>query len=125
MKRFALTVMLATLLNAHYGQNITEEALLEAMNKQDGRASFDDMAQALPQFGFKSQGFAASWEQLQQLRIPVLVYVKHRKSDHFSVLRGINQHTVWLADPSQGNRTYSKHQFLAMWETRPNTPSPQ
>jgi uncharacterized protein len=51
----------------------------------------------------------------------VLVYVKHRKSDHFSVLRGINQHTVWLADPSQGNRTYSKHQFLAMWETRPNT----
>lgn len=112
---------LATLLNAHYGQDISEIELLEAMNKQNGRASFEDMAQALPQFGFKAQGFAANWEQLQKLKMPVLVYVKHRKNDHFSVLRGIDKNTVWLADPSQGNRTYSKHQFLAMWETRPKS----
>ena len=37
---------------------------------------------------------------------------------HFSVLRGIDAHTVWLADPSLGNRTYSKAQFLEMWKTR-------
>jgi uncharacterized protein len=109
---------LATLLNSFYGQNVTEEALLKAMDKGDGRASFEDMAKALPKFGFRAQGFAASWDQLVQLKVPVILYVKHRKQDHFTVLRGINQDTVWLADPSLGNRTYSRHQFLAMWQTR-------
>lgn len=109
---------LATLLNNFYGQDLTEEALLKAMDKGDGRASFDDMVKALPKFGFRAQGFAASWEQLTRLKMPIIVYVKHRKNDHFSVLRGINQDTVWLADPSLGNRTYSRNQFLAMWQTR-------
>ncbi len=109
---------LATLLNSYYGQNVTEEAILRAMDKGDGRASFADMARALAQFGFKAQGFAATYEQLARLRMPVIVYVKHRKDDHFSVLRGIGGDTVWLADPSLGNRTYSKAQFLAMWQTR-------
>lgn len=109
---------LATLLNAHYGRNVTEEQLLKAMDKGDGRASFKDMARALGRFGFKAQGFAASWEQLAKLKMPVIVYVKHRKDDHFSVLRSIDGETVWLADPSLGNRTYSRSQFLAMWQTR-------
>jgi predicted double-glycine peptidase len=109
---------LATLLNSYYGQEVTEGALLKAMDKGDGRASFDDMARALPQFGFRAQGFAASWEQLAQLKMPIILYVKHRKDDHFTVLRGISGDTVWLADPSLGNRTYSRAQFLAMWQTR-------
>lgn len=109
---------LATLLNEFYGQSVTEEALLKAMDKGDLRASFEDMKKALPQFGFKAQGFAASYEQLMQLKAPVVVYLKHRKDDHFSVLRGIDENTVWLADPSLGNRTYSKAQFLEMWQTR-------
>lgn len=109
---------LATLLNEFYGQSVTEEALLKAIDKGDLRASFEDMQRALPQFGFKAQGFAATYEQLTKLRMPVVVYLKFRKNDHFSVLRGINDNTVWLADPSLGNRTYSKAQFLEMWETR-------
>ena len=109
---------LATLLNAYYGQAVTEKELLIAMDKQDGRASFDDMARALAQRGFKAQGFAASWEQLVRLKVPVVVYLKHRKDDHFSVLRGISSDAVWLADSSLGNRTYSRAQFLEMWQTR-------
>lgn len=109
---------LASLLNSHFGQTVTEGAILKAMDKGDGRASFDDMARALPAFGFRAQGFAASWEQLARLKTPVVVYVKHRKNDHFTVLRGIDGDTVLLADPSLGNRTYSREQFLAMWQTR-------
>lgn len=109
---------LATLLNNFYGLDVTEEAILKVMDKGDGRASFEDMARAPAQFGFKAQGFAATYEQLARLKMPVIVYVKHRKDDHFSVLRGIDGETVWLADPSLGNRTYSRSQFLAMWQTR-------
>jgi len=109
---------LATLLNEFYGQSVTEQELLKAMENDKLRASFEDMQKALPQFGFWAQGYAASFEQLTKLKAPVVVYLKHRKDDHFSVLRGINQNTVWLADPSLGNRTYSKEQFLEMWNTR-------
>lgn len=115
---------LATLLNQFYGQNTTEEAILKAMAKEDGMASFEDMARVMPNFGFRAQGFAASWEQLTRLKIPVVVYVKHRKDDHFSVLRGIDASTVWLADPSLGNRTYSREQFLEMWQTREDKKAP-
>ncbi len=116
---------LATLLNGFYGQKVTEEALLKAMDKGEGRASFDDMARALPKFGFRAQGFAASWEQLAQLKMPVVVYIKVRKDDHFSVLRGISGDTVWLADPSLGNRTYSREQFMDMWQTRDGKERPE
>lgn len=111
---------LATLLNEFYGQSVTEEALLKAMEISEIHASFEDMQKALPQFGFKAQGFAANYEQLMLLKVPVILYLKHRKNDHFSVLRGIDENTVWLADPSLGNRTYSKAQFLEMWQTRGN-----
>ena len=109
---------LATLLNSFYQQNVTEAALLKALDRGENRASFDDMARILPKFGFKAQGFAASWDQLKRLKVPVILYVKHRKNDHFTVLRGIDNDTVWLADPSLGNRSYSRVQFLAMWQTR-------
>lgn len=109
---------LATLLASYYGQDITEEALLIAMDKGNGRASFEDMVRGLSQFGFRAQGFAVNWEQLTRLKMPVVLYVKHDKNEHFTVLRGISNEVVWLADPSLGNRTFSREQFLAMWQTR-------
>jgi predicted double-glycine peptidase len=109
---------IATILNQFYGQHVSEEAVLDAIDKGDLRATFEDMARALPRFGFRAVGYAASFEQLTKLKMPVIVYLKYRKDDHFSVLRGINADTVWLADSSVGNRYLSRSQFLAMWETR-------
>lgn len=106
---------LATILNEFYGQSVSEEALLEALDKGDARASFADMQRALPKFGFKAQGFAATYEQLLDLKTPVLVYLKYRTTEHFSVLKGVGENTVHLADPSLGHVTLSKSQFLNMW----------
>ncbi|MCH4593746.1 C39 family peptidase [Achromobacter xylosoxidans] len=108
---------MATLLQGAFGFSITELQLLQLMDKQNGRASFEDMAQALQALGFQAQGYSATFSQLKSLKIPVILYVKNRKYDHFTVLRGINQDTIWLADPSVGNQTLSRHQFLEMWET--------
>ena len=109
---------LATLLNEYYGQSVTEDQMLDAMDTGDFMASFEDMRRALAQFGFLAAGFAASYDQLAKLKMPVIVYLKHRKGGHFSVLRGIDEKTAWLADPSLGNRTYSRWQFLDMWDTQ-------
>lgn len=102
----------ATLLNNFYGQNLTEEEVLNKMDKTQMRASFEDMQKIMPDLGFEAKGYALPFEQLVQLKIPVIVYLKYRKTDHFSVLRGINNDTVWLADPSLGHVSMSKAQFL-------------
>lgn len=109
---------LATLLNEFYGLSLSEEQILTDMNKPDMMANFDDMTRVVNRYGFKSGGAALSYEQLTKLVVPVVVYLQHRGEDHFSVLRGISATHVQLADPSWGNRIFSRAQFLAMWETR-------
>lgn len=107
---------LATLLNGFYGESFKEQDFLNAMDTGKRKASFEDMARVLPTFGYKAQGFSSSWDQLSQLQIPVVVYLKYRREDHFSVIRGIDSSSVWLGDPSFGNRIFSKEEFLKMWQ---------
>jgi len=89
----------------------------------DLAASFAELAQAASAFGYKAVGLAASFDKLRTLKIPAIVHVKYREQyDHFSVLRGVNQHgTVRLGDPSWGKTRLSRHQFLEMWRTRADT----
>ncbi|HGO7198153.1 TPA: C39 family peptidase [Neisseria meningitidis] len=108
----------ATLLNNFYGQTLTEEEVLKKLDKEQMRASFEDMRRIMPDLGFEAKGYALSFEQLAQLKIPVIVYLKYRKDDHFSVLRGIDGNTVLLADPSLGHVSMSRTQFLDAWQTR-------
>lgn len=93
---------IATLLNNLYAQKLTEDDILTKMGKEKERASFSDMQKIMPELGFQAKGYALSFEQLTRLKIPVIVYLKYRKNEHFSVLRGINKDTVLLADPSLG-----------------------
>jgi uncharacterized protein len=109
---------LATLLNGFYGLTLSEAQILKDMNKTDMMANFDDMARVVNAYGFKAGGVALSYEQLAKLTVPAVVYLQIRGEDHFSVLKGISASHVHLADPSLGNRIFSKSQFLAMWETR-------
>ena len=110
---------LATLLNFYYGQNVSEIDILKAMDSNGKKqVSFSEMLKILPQFGFQGQGYAAGYDQLKQLKIPVVVYIKPKGEDHFSILRGISDDTVWLADSSYGNLKMSKTQFLEVWQTR-------
>jgi len=109
----------ATVLSEFYRKDqVTEKRILEIMNK-DSAASFQDLAQAVKRFEMRGVGLALSFAQLKRLRVPAVAYLKYQGDDHFSVIRGISQGgNVRLADPSWGNRTFSKAQFRAMWETR-------
>lgn len=76
------------------------------------------MQKIMPSLGFRAEGYAVSFEQLLQLRAPVIVYLRYRNNDHFSVLYGIDRDTVLLADPSLGHVSLSRAQFLDAWKTR-------
>lgn len=108
----------ATIMNGFYGMSVTEAELLNAM-ENDGTASFQDLADVVRAYGLKGIGIALDFEQLRQLKIPVIAYLKYRDNDHFTVIRGIDAAgNVTLGDPSWGNRRFTRRQFLNMWETR-------
>jgi len=108
---------IATLLNEYYGQSVTEQTVLAALGINNLRSSFQNMRAALATLGFRSVAFTINYEQLATLEMPVIVYLEPHETGHFSVLRGVNASTVWLADPSLGNRTYSREQFIPLWDT--------
>lgn len=111
---------LATLLNHYYGMPTNEATVLSLLRTSDAAASFQELADvARDHYGLQAQGYALSVDMLKSLRQPVMVYLKVRGNDHFSVLRGIDERgQVWLADPSWGNRLLTAHQFESMWSTR-------
>ena len=111
---------LATILHL-YGNQATELALLQAMDIQDGLTSFEEIAGVLPSLGFRAQGLAVSFEQLSQLQVPVIAYLRLAGKTHFTVLLGASKDFVWLGDPSWGNRLLSKAHFLKLWQT-PSSP---
>ena len=88
------------------------------IDRGDLRATFLAMQGGLSKLGFRAIGVAASFEQLQALQMPVIVFVRYRNSDHFTVVRGVGPDTILVADPSVGERTFSNAQFREMWETR-------
>lgn len=114
---------LATILSSFYGLEVSEDDVLQAIGKEE-EASFDDLARVAPVFGFKAKGLSFGPADLKRLKVPVLLYLRVRGEDHFSVLRGVSENSVWLADPSWGNRILSWSDFLEYWQTRDDPTRP-
>ena len=109
---------LATILTYFYNQPTTESQVIKdlALNKQ--MASFQDLANVSQKYGFIGRGIATNYDSLKKIKIPAIVYLNHNRTDHFSVLRAIDDTHVYLADPSWGNRTLTRKQFEKIWNTR-------
>lgn len=108
---------LATLLQHHHSIDASEQDVLQRLGKEYA-ASFADLKRVAESYGLRAVGLAAEFPALQKLKVPAIVYVDIEGRGHFAVVRGVDaEGRVWLADPSQGNRLYSKHQFLAIWNT--------
>ena len=112
----------ATILHFFYDKDVYEKDILDEIKRitgNNGAASFSDLTMAVKKFGFRTIGLALDFEALKHLNKPVIAYLSYRDMNHFSVIRGVNrQNTVWLGDPSWGNRNFSEKQFKSMWETR-------
>lgn len=124
---------LATLLSHYYDANVTEEMILKSvlevkgidkqaseLENQEGNSglSFYDLSQYASTQGFKAVGIALGMEELKKLQIPVIVFVKIRKQEHFTVLKKMDERYAYLADPSFGNIRVSHAKFKEMFFTR-------
>lgn len=108
---------LSTILTYFYQTPKTEQQILEDMALDDVMSSFLDLAKVSEKYGFVARGMTMDYQTLSKVKIPVIVYVNHKRSDHFSVVRAIDESNVYLPDSSWGNRTLSKKQFEKLWLT--------
>jgi predicted double-glycine peptidase len=115
---------LTTLMSQYYGEKTTEKEILDILQVRIDKAtdvekarkkkngfSLLDLKYAAKQKGYDAAGFKLTFEQLRQLKAPVIVYVEPFGYHHFSVLRGIAGNRVFLADPSRGNMSVTISQF--------------
>lgn len=70
------------------------------MALDDVMSSFLDLAKVSEKYGFTARGVMMDYDTLVKLKIPAIVYVNHKRSDHFSVVRAIDEYNVYLADSS-------------------------
>lgn len=115
---------LATLMRYYFGDDTTEQELLDLLNarfksltpKQLARKkrvgfSLLDLKTVAEQKGYRAAGFELKPEQLEKLAAPVIVYVHPLGYHHFAVLRGIAGDRALLADPSRGNLSMHTARF--------------
>jgi uncharacterized protein len=117
---------LATLLTYYFGEENSEQQILELMNAgltkvEQARKHFKgysllDLQRAARLKGYQAAGFKLTVEQLTQLAAPVIVFVQPMGYKHFAVLRGVDRGRVFLADPIRGNLRMSIGRFLAEWD---------
>ncbi len=123
---------LSTILTHYYKQEVIEKEILDAVMGMKGLTknssleeykkanglSFLDLSIFAFSKGFRAMGLALDMESLKKLKIPVILYVKIRDSEHFSVLKGIDEKYAYLADPSFGNTKVKLSKFKEMFYQR-------
>jgi uncharacterized protein len=117
---------LCTLLKYYWGDNVTEQKILDTLDKmltpaerkdriQNG-VSLTDLRKVCVKLGYVASIGTLSFDQLSQSKIPVLVGLKIGKFYHFAVFRGTDGYWVYLADPARGNVRGPIKEFVDVWQ---------
>jgi predicted double-glycine peptidase len=121
---------LATLVRYYFRDELTEQDVLRVIfqrlaQAQDPRAelkdriengfSMLDLLNAAKDLGYLAAAVRIPIAKLQESQAPVIVRIEKYGFKHFVVLRGVHDHTVYLADPIRGNIRLSIQEFLAEW----------
>ena len=75
-----------------------------------------DMKRFVGALGYKSGGFRAEFEDLDQLEHPALVPIHYGGFKHFVVVRDVYNDHVFIADPALGNISFTRTRFEEVWD---------
>lgn len=114
---------LVNVLTHYYGVATDELEIVDRIGLK-GAFSMADLARVAEEYAFKPVGLALDYDTLMRFRRPVIVYLDYWDDGHFSVLRAIDRHGVWLADPAWGNTRMRRERFELFWRTRDNPETP-
>ena len=114
---------LVNMLMNYYGVPASELEIIARIGPKSAY-SMTDLARIAEDYGFKPVGLALDYEGLMRFRRPLIVYLNYWDDGHFSVLRAIDRHGVWLADPAWGNTRLRRTRFEKFWRTRDDPENP-
>ena len=114
---------LVNMLTNYYGVPASELEIIARIGPKSAY-SMTDLARIAEDYGFKPVGLALDYEGLMRFRRPLIVYLDYWDDGHFSVLRAIDRHGVWLADPAWGNTRLRRTRFEKFWRTRDDPENP-
>lgn len=113
---------LATLLRHHYGRDVDERMVFEAMfaaGDQDRirRVGFSllDMKRYLESHGYQADGFRLTLDDLAQSGAPAIIMIDTAGYRHFVVLKGVDAERVLIGDPALGLKVYTRAEFAGLW----------
>lgn len=129
---------LATILKYYYNLEIDEKTILDGvleskdLSKEDKNEfensqinlSFYDLATYANSLNFKAVGLSLDLDSLKKLQVPVILFVKVRKDEHFTVYKSMDENFVYLADPTFGNIKISIAKFEEMFYQREDLTHP-
>ncbi len=113
---------LATLLHFHYGLDVDEAKVFEAMYKVGDQAAIHkvgfsllDMKKYLKTIGINANGYRLSLDELASENVPAITVITVGTYKHFAVVKGIDAQQVLLGDPALGLRRIARADFLKIW----------
>lgn len=129
---------LATILKYYYNLEIDEKTILDGVLESKGLSkedknefensemnlSFYDLGAYANSLNFKAIGLSLDLDSLKKLQVPVILFVKVRKDEHFTVYKSMDKNFVYLADPTFGNIKISIAKFEEMFYQREDLTHP-
>ena len=129
---------LATILKYYYNLEVDEKTILDGvleskdLSKEDKNEfensdmslSFYDLANYANSLNFKAVGLSLDLDSLKKLQVPVILFVKIRKDEHFTVYKSMDENFVYLGDPTFGNIKISIAKFEEMFYQRDDLTHP-
>lgn len=116
---------LATLLTHHYGNQVSEQSVFEAMYAQGDQQKIQregfsllDMKRYLRELGYQADGFELPLDKLVESGLPAIVLIAEKNYHHFVVVKGMRNGRVLIGDPSTGARALSRERFESVWVNR-------
>jgi len=114
---------LVMLLNSYLGENFNETQVINGLlrygdtEKIIKRRAFSllDMKRFAGVLGYKGVGYKAEIDDLKTLDRPCIVPIEIFGYSHFVVFKDIYKDHVFLADPAQGNISFTILKFKEMW----------
>lgn len=115
---------LTTILQHYLGRNFQERQVMEGLlhygesDRIVDRRGFSmlDMKRLVTALGFPAGGFKAELKDLIELDHPAIVPIVYAGFKHFVVVKTIKDNRVFIADPSQGNLTFTIERFKEAWD---------
>jgi uncharacterized protein len=117
---------LATLIRYYWGDNVSEQTFLLALDKiltptetrdriQNG-LTITDLRRAAVRTGYQASLGELTFQKLTESKVPLIVGITVRDYKHFVVYRGTDGELVYLADPIRGNIRIPASEFQEQWQ---------